>query len=78
MDALQTRDGSTHVDDARCIGCGLCVGSCTTGALRLEAKPDATAPPRDLRSLYARITVERFGVLGTVRRAARALLGRRV
>ena len=78
MDALHTREGGAHVDDGRCIGCGLCVGSCTTGALRLEAKPGAAAPPRDLRSLYARITVERFGVLGTARRAARALLGRRV
>ena len=78
MEALRTGDGSAHVDHARCIGCGLCVPTCTTGALRLEAKPDAAVPPRGLRSLYARITVERFGVLGTAKRAGKALLGRRV
>jgi electron transport complex protein RnfB len=78
MDALRTADGSARLDDGRCIGCGLCVATCTTGALRLEAKPRPVVPPRVLRSLYARITLERFGLLGTAKRAGKALLGRRI
>jgi Pyruvate/2-oxoacid:ferredoxin oxidoreductase delta subunit len=78
MEALSTGDGSAHVDHARCIGCGLCVPTCTTGALRLEARAAAATPPRDLRTLYARITLERFGVLGMAKRVGKALLGRRI
>jgi Na+-translocating ferredoxin:NAD+ oxidoreductase subunit B len=78
MEALSTGDGRAHVDHARCIGCGLCVPTCSTGALRLEAKAALATPPRDLRTLYARITVERFGVLGMAKRVGKALLGRRI
>jgi electron transport complex protein RnfB len=78
MDALSTTADVARVDDGRCIGCGLCVSTCTTGALRLEAKPRPAAPPRDLARLYTRITVERFGLLGTARLAGKALLGRRI
>jgi ferredoxin len=78
MDAVRTHDGAAQVAGERCIGCGACVGGCATGAIRLEAKPRPTTPPRDLLALYARITRERFGWLGTARRAGRALLGRRV
>jgi NAD-dependent dihydropyrimidine dehydrogenase PreA subunit len=78
MDALRVADGACRVAVERCIGCGLCVGRCAAGALRLETKPRAARPPRDLRALYARITIERFGVLGAASRALRAVLGRRV
>ena len=78
MDALRTHDGTAHVDHDRCIGCGLCVSTCTTGALRLEAKPRTRRPPRGLGALYGRITLERFGLLGTAKLAVKALLGRPV
>ncbi len=76
MDALQAGSGPTRVDHDRCIGCGLCVSTCTTGALRLQARDQPQVPPKDLVGLYRRITVDRFGVLGTAGMVARALLGR--
>jgi Fe-S-cluster-containing hydrogenase component 2 len=76
MDALHSVDGATAVDLDRCIGCGLCVSTCPSEAVRLRAKESETVPPRDLRSLYGRMAVERFGLMGTARRLGRALLGR--
>jgi Fe-S-cluster-containing hydrogenase component 2 len=78
MDALRSADGATAVDLDRCIGCGACVGTCPSGAVRLRAKPQETVPPKDLKELYGKIMAERFGVLGTAKRIGKALLGRQV
>lgn len=78
MDALRSVDGATAVDLDRCIGCGVCVPVCPSEALRLEAKAEPAVPPKDLRALYGRLTLERFGVLGTAKRVGLALLGRRI
>jgi Pyruvate/2-oxoacid:ferredoxin oxidoreductase delta subunit len=78
MDALRSVDGATAVDLDRCIGCGVCVPACPTEAIRLCAKDEPTVPPKDLRALYGRITLERYGVLGTAKRVGKALLGRRI
>jgi electron transport complex protein RnfB len=78
MDALDSSDGATRVDDGRCIGCGLCVSTCPSEALSLVAKATAAVPPRDQRSLYGKILMERFGLLRTARMLAGALVGRRV
>jgi Pyruvate/2-oxoacid:ferredoxin oxidoreductase delta subunit len=78
MDALHSVDGATAVDLDRCIGCGVCVPTCPSEALRLEAKAERAVPPKDLRALYGRITLERFGVLGTAKRVGKMLLGRRI
>ena len=37
MDAITSPEGKAVVDRARCIGCALCVSTCPSGALRLEA-----------------------------------------
>jgi Pyruvate/2-oxoacid:ferredoxin oxidoreductase delta subunit len=76
IEALGSVDGATAVDLDRCIGCGLCVSTCPSDAVRLRAKASETVPPKDLGSLYGRITVERFGWLGTAKRLGMALLGR--
>jgi len=78
MEALVPADGVTGVDLDRCIGCGVCVPACPSEALRLEAKAEPAVPPRSLPSLYGKISFERFGVLGTAARLARAVLGRRI
>jgi len=50
----------------RCIGCGLCVTTCTTGALSLARKPDAEQPsvPKDFADMHIQRGRAR-GVLGT-------------
>jgi electron transport complex protein RnfB len=78
MDALGTVDGRTAVDHGRCIGCGACVGTCPSDALRLVPKETPAAPPKSHGALYRQILVERFGVLGTARMIGSALVGRRV
>jgi Fe-S-cluster-containing hydrogenase component 2 len=78
MDALDSSNGATRVEPHRCIGCGLCVTTCPSEALSLAAREQETVPPRDQKSLYRKILVERFGVLRTARMVAGALLGRRV
>jgi Pyruvate/2-oxoacid:ferredoxin oxidoreductase delta subunit len=76
MEALHSTDGATAVDRDRCIGCGLCVPTCPSQAVRLRARQRETVPPKDLKSLYGRIMLERFGILGTAKRLGKALLGR--
>ena len=45
MDALQVRDGVVSVDTNRCIGCGLCVSTCSGQALTLARKPETPKWP---------------------------------
>lgn len=78
MEALHASGAATAVDLDRCIGCGVCVPACPSEAIHLRAKPWETAPPKDLKRLYGRITTERFGLLGTAERIGKALLGRQV
>jgi Fe-S-cluster-containing hydrogenase component 2 len=78
MDALDFSDGATRVDGDRCIGCGLCVPTCPAEAARLVAKEVEAVPPRNQKSLYRKILVDRFGVFGTARMVGKALLGRRI
>ena len=40
MKAISIKDGLAVVDKDKCIGCGLCVTGCSTGAARLELKPE--------------------------------------
>ena len=78
MDALDSADGATRVNDDRCIGCGLCVTTCPSEALSLVAKEQETVPPPDQRSLYQKMLFERFGLLATAKMMGKALLGRRI
>jgi Fe-S-cluster-containing hydrogenase component 2 len=44
MAAITAEDGEITLHIERCIGCGLCVTTCTTGALTLVRKPEAEQP----------------------------------
>ena len=39
MNALEFENGEISLNNDRCIGCGLCVTTCPTGALTLIRKP---------------------------------------
>lgn len=51
--------GSYNVNLDRCIGCGNCVASCTTGAITLVKKENAKAPPANSEDLFDTILAKR-------------------
>ncbi len=71
-------DGSAAIDLARCIGCGLCVTTCSTGAMRLVPNTTSAEPPKTMQSLYLDMYRERFGRWETAKAIGGALLGRRI
>ena len=77
MQAIGVDTGGPVVDLDRCIGCGLCVTSCTSGAFRLAEREDASLPPAHSGALYTRLFRERYGLIGTAVAIGRHLLGRK-
>ena len=54
-------DGKAEVNLDRCIGCGLCVTTCDTGAMQLTRKPEEQLyePPATGAMTYLAIMKER-------------------
>jgi len=46
----------------RCIGCGNCVPTCPSEAIRLQKKEKETEPPKDRRVLYQEIMAKKKGL----------------
>jgi Fe-S-cluster-containing hydrogenase component 2 len=61
MEAVFMDDEKAHVDKNRCIGCGLCVTTCPTDAMKLVKKPEENLylPPESGMETYIRIAQER-------------------
>ncbi len=64
MDALQEKDSAMEVEEARCIGCGLCVPACPEGALSLVEREDRKEPSSTYLGMFARVAGERGLPLG--------------
>jgi Fe-S-cluster-containing hydrogenase component 2 len=65
MEAIEV-NGHAKILDERCIGCGLCVTTCETGALSLERKSTEELPyiPKDSQENLLRLARQR-GVIKT-------------
>jgi electron transport complex protein RnfB len=77
MDAITSGDEPAKVAAERCIGCGLCVTTCPSGAVRLRKKEGRKPPPKDMQALYSTMFRERFGRLGAATAIAGHLMGRK-
>ena len=60
-EAIEIIEEKATINLDRCIGCGLCVTTCSAGALKLVKKPDDQLyqPPQKSTETYVRIAVER-------------------
>ncbi len=62
--AIEAVDGEAfRVNDGRCIGCGVCVITCPSGALSLEPRPEdeRTTPPKNIVDWSVRRAANRSG-----------------
>ena len=61
-------NGLAELNADRCIGCGLCVSTCPSGALSLVRKPPADLPaiPKNTLSTYLQLGRAR-GKLGNIK-----------
>jgi Fe-S-cluster-containing hydrogenase component 2 len=55
MDAVHIEDNIAQVDKMQCIGCGVCVPTCTSEAIRLYKKDIEILPPKNTFETYMTI-----------------------
>jgi len=78
MDAFRRTNNRMEVSLDRCIGCGACIPTCKAKAIQLIRKEKVTVPPKTEMGMYKNIMLERFGWLGTLKIAAKVVVGAKV
>jgi len=57
--AIEVQGNRARVKRERCIGCGLCVSTCSTDALSMVPRADAGVPPKTVTDLGIRVLEEK-------------------
>ena len=78
MKAITDYDGPSVVDREKCIGCGLCVTTCSTKAITLRKKKKENVPPRTPENLYMKILAKKVGNWGMIKIGIKKLLRHKV
>ena len=78
MDAFFRVNNHMEINKDRCIGCGACIPTCKGRAIKLIRKERETVPPKNSNEMYKKIMIERFGLLKTMKFAAKSMLGQKV
>ena len=78
MDAIESVNNHMEINFDRCIGCGACVPTCKGKAIRLIQKEKQITPPITDKEMYKKILIERYGLGGTVKFMAKAMLGHKI
>ena len=62
MGAIEMKGDAVEVNSAYCIGCGLCVPTCTVAAMRVNLKPETErrTPPTDRTESFKIIAQDRL------------------
>ena len=76
LEALVSVNSHTEVLSSHCIGCGVCLNACATEAISLLKKDKEAVPPKNSNEMYRKMMLERYGLLGTLKFAGKAALGK--
>jgi Fe-S-cluster-containing hydrogenase component 2 len=78
MDALVSVHHHTEVLDSHCIGCGVCLQACSSGAITLKKAEQKSIPHKDTGDMYKKMMMERYGTLGSLKILGKAALGKKI
>lgn len=78
MEALSIEDSYPSVDMDRCIGCGVCVSTCSSNTIQLKKKDSPYVPPKDHDAMYKKILMERIGIGGMLKTLPKIILRHKI
>jgi Fe-S-cluster-containing hydrogenase component 2 len=78
MEAISIEDKISTVNLDRCIGCGLCVSTCSSKAITMVKKPKVTVSAKDHNSMYKKIMMERLGAIDKLKLMGKMMTGSKI